>query len=426
MTTVDQRLASRAKERSPSPIRELMPYLSIPGMISLGGGYPNPETFVFRKLGISFKSGRTQQISGADAIAASQYGPTSAHRELGPTLLQWHKHKDGVTLSEQELLVLNGSQEGLFIMAYLFLEQDDCVVVSDPVYPGASGAVSAFCRNFIAAPLDAHGMDTARLEKRLRELQARGDKLPKFVYTVPSGHNPGGVTMSLERRKHLLTLAELHDFLILEDDPYQLVQLEDEETLPTLQALEGEPRRVIRLDSFSKIFAPGLRLGYATAHADIIRQFVLFKQYANLHTSMLVQAMLHSYLKEHGFDEFRAEIKANCLLYRNNRDAMVEAARAYLPPEVTFNIPGHGMFIWFILPSGFDAERMIRQDSEALKVLLVPGAAFAIDTDLKNCMRASFSMVEDETIREGMRRFAQMISREGERIEGERLEGEKS
>jgi 2-aminoadipate transaminase len=415
MLDIQSRLAKRARERSPSPIRELMPYLSIPGMISLGGGYPNPRTFAFKEFLITFKSGKQSVVRDNDVAVASQYGPTAAHKQLGSILLEWHKHKDGLALNADQLIVLNGSQEGLFIAAYLFLESTDSVVLAEPVYPGATAAIASFCRSFNTVPLDAEGMVTNAVEDLLQRLSDRNERLPKFIYTVPSGHNPGGVTLSLERRKHLLAIARRFDLLILEDDPYQLVQVEEEPLLPTVQVLEGTPERVIRLDSFSKVFAPGLRIGYASGREEIMREFVLFKQSANLHTSMLVQELLKAYLNAHGFDAFREEIERNCSLYRENRDAMLAAAREFLPGDVSYNVPRHGMFIWFELPSLFDARRMIETDAENLKVLLVPGSAFSLSDGLKNCMRASYSLVDPGEIREGMVRFAEMLARERER-----------
>lgn len=412
MRDIEDRLARRAQDRQPSPIRELMPYLAVPGMISLGGGYPNPETFAFRAFSLQFKSGRQVVLADKEAVTACQYGPTPGHGGLLSSVLSWQRHKDGMDLSQDQVMMLTGSQEGLFIMAYLFLDAGDSVVLSEPAYPGALSAISAFCRNFVTVPLDDCGMQTDVLEARLGRMKAAGEALPKFIYTVPSGHNPGGVTLTLERRKHLLRIAEKYDLLILEDDPYQLVQIEGETKLPTIQALEGTCERVARLDSFSKILAPGLRVGYVSGSPELIRQFILFKQAANLHTSMLDQAMIHAFLDAHGFDGFQAEIAQNCAFYRKNRDAMVTASQEHLPKQVRFNIPRHGMFIWYQLPRGFDTRRMIREDCAEVKVVLVPGASFAVHSDLSHCMRASYAMVAPDEIDEGIKRFAAMMERE--------------
>jgi len=416
MTGLQDRLSARARGKEPSPIRELLRYLKIEGMISLGGGYPNPETFVFDRLDVRFKGGTTTALEGADLVAASQYGPSDAHVGLRRELIEWHRAKDGVELEDTQIVVLNGCQEGLFIAAYLFAEEDDSIALSEPAYPGALSAFRSFARNFLPVPLDEHGMNTPALDVKLAETQKAGGRLPKFIYTVPSGHNPGGVALSRERKRHLLEVASRYDLLVLEDDPYQLVRLDGSDPPPTIQSMDDEGR-VVRLDSFSKVFAPGLRIGYASGPPDIIRQFVLFKQSSNLHTSMFIQSVLQKYMSAAGHDGFRDHIRENCRLYRENRDAMIEAAREFLPPEVTYNVPNEGMFVWFVLPDACDARRMIEEQCEALKVLLVPGSAFSTQGGLANSMRASFSMVPPEDIREGMRRFGEMIRTEMSRTQ---------
>ena len=408
---IQDRLSDRAKDKRPSPIRELSKYLRIEGLISLGGGYPNPATFVFDRLKIQFKDHTEIEIDNQDLVSASQYGPSDAHPMLKKELKKWHKFKDNVDLKDDQLVVLNGSQEGLFIMAYLFTNSDDSILISEPSYPGTLSAFQSFTKNFIPIPIDADGLRTDVIEDKLETIDLTGEKLPKLIYTNPNGHNPGGVTLSVDRRKHLIEIANKWDLIILEDDPYELLELDDKPKSPTIQSLDTE-ERVVRLDSFSKIFAPGLRIGYVSGPADIIRQFVLFKQSANLHTSTFIQTVLCRYLSNAGFDSFLTMIKKNCELYRHNRDAMVAAAKKYLPSEVKFNIPGAGMFLWFELPEKCDAQRIIDEQINDLKVLLVPGSAFSSRGKLNNYMRASFSMATPEQIEEGIKRFARMIERE--------------
>ena len=408
-------VASRARALAPSPIRKLAPMMRRPGMISLGGGYPNPSTFAFERVDVSFRGGRSATLEGALLQAACQYGPTECDTSLRPLLRAWHEHKDGVQLGDGTLQVLNGSQEGLHVLAYLLLEPGDVVALSEPAYPGALGAFGAFSRSFVSFPIDENGTRTSELERILEAREARGEAKPKFVYEVPNGHNPGGVALSLDRRRDLLRIASRFDLLVVEDDPYQLVQLDTREPIPTLQALDTEGR-VLRLDSFSKIFAPGLRVGYASGPPELIRLFELYKQTTNLHTGSMVQALLAQYLSAFGPEGFAARIRESCDVYRTNRDAMVDAARRHLDDDVRFNVPSEGMFVWFVLPEGFDAERMVDTDGTDLGVLLVPGPAFSTCGGLRNCMRASFSMVPPSAIEEGMVRFAEMVRRERARV----------
>ncbi len=411
MKNLTDRLARRAQGKVPSPIRELQKFMKLPGMISLGGGYPNPDTFVFERIDVRFTDGASASLEGSELATASQYGPSDAHAGLRDELIAWHCSKDGVALDASRLVVLNGCQEGLFIMACLFADPEDSIALDEPTYPGALSAFQSFTRNFVAVPLDERGMNTDALDRELSRLASAGKRLPKFIYVVPSGHNPAGVALSVDRRKHLLEVASRHDVLVLEDDPYQLVRLDGTAPPATLQSMDREGR-VVRLDSFSKVFAPGLRIGYASGPAEVMRQFVLFKQSSNLHTSMFIQALLHKYMTAGGHQGFREHIGRNCEFYRRNRDVMLDAAREFLPPEVKYNVPGEGLFVWFVLPEVCDAKRMIEEDCEKLKVILVPGGAFSTLGGLRNCMRASFSMVQPEEIREGMRRFGLMVRAE--------------
>lgn len=407
-------LARRTGGLSPSPIRKLNPLMRTPGMISLGGGYPNAGTFALTSMEVVFKSGRKFQIRDTSMDLACQYGPTDAHADLKPHIIQWHAAKDGVELKGEQIQVLNGAQEGLHTMAYLFLDEGDGVALSEPAYPGAMAAFRAFTQRFLPVPLDAQGMITTELERLLSKRKAAGERLPKFIYDVPNGNNPAGVSLSLSRRRHLLQLASKYDLLILEDDPYQLIQLEEDAPPPTLQSLDPE-ERVVRLDSFSKIFAPGLRLGYASGPAEIIRSFQLYKQGSNLHTSAMDQTLLAGFLASHSHEEFRAMIRENCKLYRRNRDAVLTAVKRRLPADIRYNVPSAGMFLWFEMPERFDADRMMERDCLDLGIILLPGSAFSTTGGLKNHMRASFSMISPEQADEGMLRFARMIERERER-----------
>jgi DNA-binding transcriptional MocR family regulator len=408
-------LAKRVRGMQPSPIRKLVPLMRTPGMVSFGGGYPNAQTFAFASVDVVFKSGRRFTIKDKAIDLACQYGPTDASADLKPHIIRWHADKDGVALKGEQVQMLTGAQEGLHTMAYLFLDEEDSVVMAEPTYSGTLGSFRAFTERFIPVPLDAQGMVTTELERILAMKQAAGERLPKFIYDIPNGHNPAGVSLSLERRRHLLQIASRYDLLILEDDPYQMIQLEDADPLPTLQSMDRE-ERVVRLDSFSKIFAPGLRLGYASGPVEVIRYFQLYKQGLSLHTSAMDQALLAGFFSNHTYEEFRALIRTNCGLYRRNRDAVLTAARKHLPADIRYNVPLAGLFIWFEMPEGFDAERMVETDGMELGILMVPGFGFSMIGGLKNYMRASFSMINEEQVEEGMIRFAKMIERERKRI----------
>jgi DNA-binding transcriptional MocR family regulator len=410
---ISSKLAARAKDKAPSPIRELMKYMQIPDLISFGGGYPNESTFVFDQVSFQFRNGSRLDLRDAELLSGSQYGPSSGQPLLKEQIIAWQKQKDQVTLAADELIVLNGSQEGLFILGYLFLEEDDCVIVSEPTYPGAISAFSSFCRHYLPVDLEADGISTSQIETLLRTRKQQGLRLPKFIYDVPFGHNPGGVRLSRAKRQHLLQIAREFDIFIIEDDPYELIRYEPADDFPTIQSLEAPARDyVIRLDSFSKIFVPGFRIGYASANREIIRQFELFKQSSNLHTSSFNQMILARFMKDFGLDAFRQHIKRNCQFYQANRDVMIEASQTYLKDLVRYQIPQDGLFIWYELPAECCAARMIANYAGELRVLMVPGDGFSVRAGLKNCMRASFGSVTADRIEEGMKRFRDMLQRE--------------
>jgi len=404
-------LSSRARRRRPSPIREMVKYLGMEGMLSLAGGYPNPRTFAFERVTVELAGGGGPLVlEGRDLVAATQYGPSDALPALAGQLAEWQRFKDGVELPAGGLVVTNGSQEALYILSDLLVDEGDEVIVEEPTYPGALAAFRSFTERFVAVPLDGEGLRTDLLEELLAGRVARGERLPRFVYTIASGHNPAGVTLSEPRRRALAALAQRYGVLVVEDDPYQLVQLEDAPRPPTLQSLA--PDHVVRLDSFSKILCPGLRLGYASGPVDLMRAMVLHKQASNLHTSTFAQALLAAFLRTEGFEGLMDRIRRNVGLYRRNRDAAVAAARKHLPDGVRFAVPSAGMFLWFELPEGCDGERMLAMDAMDRKVVLVPGAHFSTSGGCRSAMRASFSTIDADQADEALRRFGDMIRRD--------------
>ena len=407
------RLSSRAQRRRPSPIRALAPLMRQEGLLSLGGGYPNPATFAFDRLTLE-GGGHRQVIEDEVLRSALQYGATPGSPRLIEALRAWHLHKDGVELDPNQLIVLTGSQEGLYLMGDVLVDEGSPIALSDPTYPGALAAFNAFAPEYITLPINHEGLCVQALAARLEERRQLGLPRPAFIYTIPSGHNPAGVTLSLERRHGLAELAQREDLWILEDDPYQLVSLDQSEPLPTLQSLA--PEHVLRLDSFSKILTPGLRIGYASGPAKLIEAFGLQKQSSTLHTSSLSQEILADLLTTLTPAGLRAQILKATQLYRDNRDRMCAALERRLPKDVSYVKPDAGMFIWFELPSGFNAQRMIEEDALDLGVLLVPGSAFSPFDSCNNAMRASFSMLSAGQIDEAVERFVAMIERERARL----------
>ena len=411
------RLSSRALRRTPSPIRELMPFLRQEGMISFGGGYPNPDTFAFDSMTVRLThDGPDVEIAGQDMVNASQYSATEGLPALREQLRRWLRAKNGLEIPEECMTVVNGNQEGIYLSGDILLDEGDEAVVSEPTYPGAVAAFRSFSEGLLAIPVDAEGLRVDLLGEILDARAAKGEPLPRLIYVIPNGDNPAGTTMSMPRREALVALAVCYDIPIIEDDPYELVRLHDDPPLPCLYSLA--PSHVLRLDSLSKILCPGLRLGCVSGPPQLIRAMILHKQASNLHTSSFAQAILIGYLRADGPEGLLARVTRNIELYRANRDALVEAAQRILPDDVTLDIPDAGLFLWINLPEGFDGKRMVAEDCADLKVLLVPGEAFSTCGGLRNALRASFSLLDPQTMEEGVRRLAEMIRRERERATG--------
>ena len=408
MKPLEKILSAGGTGLAPSAIRELLPYMRMDDMISLGGGYPNPDTFAIKKLICETVDGIDVTLKGASLSRALQYGPSTGEPELIEQLIEWHLQRDGVKLDAGRFVILNGSQEGLFAVGFLFLEREDSVLCSEPSYPGALASFRAFTNHFITVPVDSDGLQTEMAARILESMESAGKILPKFIYTVPTGHNPAGVNLSLERRKELLEIASRFGLLVIEDDPYRMISFDEEKPLPTLQSLDREGL-VIRLDSFSKIFLPGFRIGYLTASREIAEKVVLFKQASNLHTTSLNQMILAQYFRRKGVSEFLERTREISEVYKKNRDALLDACVRYLPGWVDYDIPKAGMFVWFRLPSDMDAERLIAERILQDRVILVAGSAFSPSGGNKNCVRVSFGTGDEKTLTEGIKRFAGML-----------------
>lgn len=405
------RYAARTKGRRTSIIRDLMKVASMPGMISLGGGYPSPKTFPLEEVSIKAWDG-TYTLQGAELVTACQYGPSEGTPALLERIREWHQAKSGVELDNDQLCVLNGSQEGLFALAYLFLDSGDAVALAEPTYPGALASFTAFTDNFLAIPQDKLGMKPDALSEWVLRRQRKGMSKPKFVYLNPNCQNPAGISMDTQRRKDILEVCERHDLIIIEDDPYELLKFRKADRFPTIQSLD-ENDRVIRLDSFSKVFVPGLRVGYVSGPREVIRDIRVYKQGANLHTSSFDQSVLAAAMRNLKPEGMFDLIEKNVAFYGANCQTLMDALESELGSQVSYNRPDGGFFLWLELnetEGTIDTFEMIGTLAEKLGVLLIPGTGFSLTGSLRNCLRVSYSMQTPENLQEGVRRLAKMLS----------------
>jgi len=398
--------SEKAKAMKASEIRELLKLVEAGDVISLAGGLPAPETFPVETI-----KEIAAEVLTHHADKALQYGTTKGFTPLRLALASWMEKRYGIPTSKVEIMMVAGSQQALDLIGRTFINKGDIVVVEGPTYLAALNAFKYYEPEFVSIPMDDDGMIIDLLEEKLEELRRQGKKV-KFVYTVSTFQNPAGVTMSLKRRKRLIELAKEYDFLIVEDSPYSELRYSGE-PIPPIKHFDDEGR-VMYLGTFSKILAPGFRLGWIAAHPHFIRKIEIAKQAVDLCANTLAQVIAWKYVADGHLDRHIPKIIE---FYKPRRDAMLEALEEYMPEGVKWTKPEGGMFIWVTLPEGIDtklmAEKAIRRG-----VAYVPGEAFFAHRDVKNTMRLNFTYVPEEVIRDGVKRLAEVIEEEIKALKG--------
>ncbi|WP_048151530.1 aminotransferase-like domain-containing protein [Palaeococcus ferrophilus] len=383
-----------------SEIRELLKLVESSDIISLAGGLPNPETFPYDVLEEILP--RVIAEHGAQAL---QYGTTKGYTPLRLEIAELLRRRYGIPISKVDIMITSGSQQGLDLIGRVFINPGDIVVVEAPTYLAALQSFGYYDPKFVQIPLDDEGMRVDLLEEKLRALKAEGKKV-KLVYTIPTFQNPGGVTMSKERRKRLLELASEYDFIIIEDGPYNELRYRGEE-IPPIKRWDAEGR-VLYLGTFSKILAPGLRVAWVAGEPHFIRKLEIAKQGIDLCTNVLGQVIAAEFLKGGHLERHIPRIRA---FYKPKLETMLEALDKYMPEGVRWTKPEGGMFVWMTLPEGIDTKAMFEK-AVSKGVAYVPGEAFFADRSVKNTLRLNFTYVEDEKIVEGIRRLAEVIKEE--------------
>ncbi|UCF07673.1 MAG: PLP-dependent aminotransferase family protein [Thermoplasmata archaeon] len=400
VVNLDRLFTKRAKSLKASEIRELLKFSRMPGVISLGGGLPNPQAFpveVIREC--------IGKVFSDNIESALQYGTTEGLPQLKAELVKRMKERKNIDCAPHEMLITNGAQQALSFCGYSFLEPGDTYIAGAPTYLGAIQAFHAFEANCEAIPGTEEGIDIESLRRNLKRLHRTGI-LPKFIYTVPTFQNPSGVTMSAEHRKELLEVASEYDFVIIEDDPYGELIYEGER-VPPIKSFDTKGR-VIYISTFSKILAPGFRLGWVIASEEIINRFSLRKQSSDLCTNIFSQYVAYEYIAGGYLDN---QVKKIRELYKRKRDVMLSALEEYFPEGAKWTHPAGGMFLWVTLPKKVNT-RLMFQKAVAKKIAYVVGDAFYADGRHYNSMRLNFSYSEDEVIREGIKRLAEVVKEE--------------
>ena len=387
-------LAARSRAIGGSPVRDILAVTARPEVINFAGGLPAPELFDATGIAAAY-----QAVLAETPARALQYATTEGEPALRAALAARTSAR-GLPTGPDDLLVTTGSQQALSLLATALLEPGDVVLVESPCYLAALQVFAFAGARVVGVPGDSDGLDPEALD----ELVVR--ERPKLLYTVPTFQNPTGRTLPADRRAAVAAVAARRGLWIVEDDPYGELRFEGER-LPWIAAQEGAADRTVLLGSFSKVMAPGLRLGWLRAPTDLLRACVVAKQAADLHTPTVNQLAAARYLADNDLDAHVARVAA---VYRERRDAMLGGLANSLPEGSSWERPEGGMFLWARLPESYDTtellSRVVRQD-----VAYVPGAPFYAGEPDRSTMRLCFVTQTPGEIREGLRRLGEGLGK---------------
>lgn len=401
-TPWEYRYAQRTQRMGSSAIRELLKFTEKSDVISFAGGLPAPEVFPVEEFSAACE--RVLRDQGAQAL---QYSTTEGYLPLREMIAR-HSARYGIKVTPENVLITSGSQQALDILGKILIDPGDRILVESPTYLGAIQAWKSYGAEFISIPMDEGGMNTDYLEEALRVG-------PKFIYVLPNFQNPTGNTLTLERRRKLVDLADRYGVPVVEDDPYGQLRY-DGDHLPSIVVLDSQFRgndkpcyrgNVIYLSTFSKTLAPGLRLGWVIAPPEVIGKLVEAKQGADLHTATFNQMVAYE-VSRGGFLDRHVNLIRE--VYGKRRDVMLASMDRFLPPEVDWTHPQGGLFLWSTLPSYMDAKDLLQKCLD-LKVAFVPGEHFHTDGSGKNTLRINFSNASPENIQEGINRLGKSIAK---------------
>lgn len=385
------------RSQKKSAIREVLKLTQRPDIISFAGGLPSPESFPVEHL----RKIVCELFDSEDAYQALQYGTTEGDVHLREILVERYR-KQGLDIGIENLIITTASQQALDLLPKVFINPGDKIICGLPSYLGGISAFSFYGASLEGVKLDRHGMRSDLLEKKLTKMMAFGEK-PKFIYIIPDFQNPAGITMPESRRQEIIEIAKRFDVLIVEDSPYRELRFEGQPQ-KMIHALDNTGH-VISIGTFSKILAPGFRIGWVIAHELIIDKIVIAKQTADLCTSPFVQKIAARYMDSGVFDNHLEKI---ITLYREKRDIMLAALREHMPEGVSWTEPEGGLFLFLTLPEYVDAGDLFMQAIDE-KVAFVLGSVFYCDGCGSNTMRLNFSFASREQNIEGIKRLATAI-----------------
>lgn len=389
------KFANRAEGMKPSAIREILKAMSDPDLISLAGGNPDPESFPVKEM-----AEISQDLFLNNSAKALQYGITEGYTPLREQMKERLEKKFNINKEDNELIITTGGQQGLDLTCRVLCNEGDVVVCENPSFLGALNSFRSFGADLVGVSVEDDGMNVEELENVLKNT-----KNVKMIYTIPTFQNPMGVTMSLEKRKKMLALAEKYDVIILEDNPYGELRFKGED-IPTIKSLDTKGQ-VVYCSSFSKIFSPGIRVGYLCGRPDIIAKTVVAKQVSDVHTNLFFQMLISEFIEKYDLDGHINKIRG---IYREKAAAMQAAIKKYLPENVKCTDPDGGLFLWCTLPDGRDSVAFTAELMKK-KVAVIPGNAFYVDTEEpSDGLRLNYSMPSFENIDKAIKAMGECIN----------------
>ncbi|MBW3577251.1 MAG: PLP-dependent aminotransferase family protein [Actinobacteria bacterium] len=397
-----RRYAERTRGLSASEIRALFAVASRPEVVSLAGGMPYTAA-----LDLAAVEDAVLQVLRDHGATALQYSEGEGRADLREQLIEVMA-AEGVPAHVDDLVVTVGGQQALELITKLFVDPGDVVVAEGPTYVGALGALSSHQAEVAHVEMDDQGLIPEALEETISRLRAAGRTIT-FLYTIPNHQNPAGVSLSVPRRERIAELAQRHDLIVLEDNPYGLLDFAGE-TWPALRSLI--PDRVVYVGTVSKTFAPGVRVGWVAAPGPVRDKFILLREAADLCQSNLTQMVVENWLSRQAW---REQVKRFREVYRERAEAMLAALDEHFPPDSRWTRPTGGFYVWVTVPDGVDTSDLLAKAINH-RVAYVPGRGFYADGQGSHQLRLSFSYPTPDRIREGVARLGELLHDEVELV----------
>lgn len=388
---MEEIIAERMQGVPRSFIREILKVSLDPAIISFAGGLPNAAFFPVKEI-----QKATEKVFAKYGGSVLQYSKSEGDEQLRGLIAARYQEKKGLSISPENIIITNGSQQGLDLIGKVLLNRGDNVLIEEPGYLGAIQSLSLFQAHFLPVPMTDDGLDIAALAGVVRQSQV------KMLYTVPAFQNPSGITYTDSNKDQVAACAREHRFVVVEDDPYSELRFAGE---PGKSFAHFLPEQTVLLGSFSKIVSPGFRLGWIAAPAWLQEKLLIAKQAADLHTSSFAQKIMAEFLSDNNLDEHIAKITE---AYGNQCRAMQSSLGRHFPKSIGFTKPEGGMFLWGRLPEGMDSMELF-QTAVQEKVVFVPGNPFYTGNGPTSTFRFSFSCVDTATIEEGVKRMAKAL-----------------